>query len=241
MKKLFSIFLAVVLIVSAFSIACFAENPVKLKLNSETDTVYAGDEFVVKLMISDNSKMSGAAIDINYDKTKLEYVSGSFGGILDDSANKSIKNINGDKGKVRFTYLAPSSSITSQGVLVTLRFKALEDASGKTELTVSVPNPGDFVAQDLTRLSYVVENTKINIAASSNETESTSQSETETPTVESSTQTETSTNIAENNSDDDDADMGKTIVVMIVAGVAIIMGVTLVIIKTKSKEEKSEE
>ncbi len=240
MKKLFSIFLAVVLIVSAFSIACFAENPVKLKLNSETDTVYAGDEFVVKLMISDNSKMSGAAIDINYDKTKLEYVSGSFGGILDDSANKSIKNINGDKGKVRFTYLAPSSSITSQGVLVTVRFKALEDASGKTELTVSVPNPGDFVAQDLTRLSYVVENTKINIAASSNETESTSQSETETPTVESSTQTETSTNPVENNNDDDE-NMGKTIIVMIVAGVAIIVGVTLVIIKTKSKEEKSEE
>ncbi len=241
MKKLFSIFLVAVLIVSAFSIVCFAENPVKLSLNSETDTVYAGDEFVVKLMISDNSKMSGAAIDINYDKTKLEYVSGSFGGILDDSANKSIKNINGDKEKVRFTYLAPSSSITSQGVLVTLRFKALEDVSGKTELTVSVPNPGDFVAQDLTRLSYAVENTKINIVASSNETESTSQSETETPTVESSTQTETSTNIAENNSDDDDADMGKTIVVMIVAGVAILVGVTLVIIKTKSKEEKSEE
>ena len=240
MKKLFSIFLVVVLIVSAFSIACFAENPVKLKLNSETDTVYAGDEFVVKLMISDNSKMSGAAIDINYDKTKLEYVSGSFGGILDDSANKSIKNINGDKGKVRFTYLAPSSSITSQGVLVTVRFKALEYASGKTELTVSVPNPGDFVAQDLTRLSYEVENAQINVVGSGTEIESVSQSETETQSVESSTQNETSTNIVENNNDDDE-DMGKTIIVMIVAGVAILVGVTLVIIKTKSKEEKSEE
>ena len=236
MKKLFSIFLATILIVSSFSITCFAENSVKLSLNSETDTVYAGDEFVVKLMISDNSKMSGAAIDINYDKNKLEYVSGSFGGILDDSATKSVKNINGDKAKVRFTYLAPSSSVTSQGVLVTVKFKALENASGKTDLTVSVPNPGDFVAQDLTRLAYTVENAKINIVGSPTETESVSQSETETQPVESST-TETTTKPVENNIDDDD-DVSKTIIVVVIAGVAILLVVALLTRKPKPKKKK---
>lgn len=236
MKKLFSIFLATILIVSSFSVTCFAESSVKLSLNSETDTVYAGDEFVVKLMISDNSKMSGAAIDINYDKNKLEYVSGSFGGILDDSATKSVKNINGDKAKVRFTYLAPSSSVTSQGVLVTVKFKALENASGKTDLTVSVPNPGDFVAQDLTRLAYTVENAKINIVGSPTETESVSQSETETQPVESST-TETTTKPVENNIDDDD-DVGKTIIVVVIAGVAILLVVALLTRKPKSKKKK---
>lgn len=236
MKKLFSIFLATILIVSSFSVTCFAEIPVKLSLNSETDTVYAGDEFVVKLMISDNSKMSGAAIDINYDKNKLEYVSGSFGGILDDSATKSVKNINGDKAKVRFTYLAPSSSVTSQGVLVTVKFKALENASGKTDLTVSVPNPGDFVAQDLTRLAYTVENAKINIVGSPTETESVSQSETETQPVESST-TETTTKPVENNIDDDD-DVSKTIIVVVIAGVTILIVVALLTRKPKSKKKK---
>lgn len=236
MKKLFSIFLATILIVSSFSVTCFAENSVKLSLNTETDTVYAGDEFVVKLMISDNSKMSGAAIDINYDKNKLEYVSGSFGGILDDSATKSVKNINGDKAKVRFTYLAPSSSVTSQGVLVTVKFKALENASGKTDLTVSVPNPGDFVAQDLTRLAYTVENAKINIVGSPTEKESVSQSETETQPVESST-TETTTKPVENNIDDDD-DVSKTIIVVVIAGVAILLVVALLTRKPKSKKKK---
>lgn len=236
MKKLFSIFFAVILIVSAFSVTCFAESSVKLSLNSETDTVYAGDEFVVKLMISDNSKMSGAAIDINYDKNKLEYISGSFGGILDDSATKSVKNINGDKARVRFTYLAPSSSVTSQGVLVTVKFKALENASGKTDLTVSVHNPGDFVAQDLTRLAYTVENAKINIVSSPTETESVSQSETETQPVESST-TETTTKPVENNIDDDD-DVGKTIIVVVIAGVAILLVVALLTRKPKSKKKK---
>ena len=236
MKKLFSISLAIILLISVFSITCFAENSVKLSLNSETDTVYAGDEFVVKLMISDNSKMSGAAIDINYDKNKLEYVSGSFGGILDDSATKSVKNINGDKAKVRFTYLAPSSSVTSQGVLVTVKFKALENASGKTDLTVSVPNPGDFVAQDLTRLAYTVENAKINIVGSPTETESVSQSETETQPVESST-TETTTKPVENNIDDDD-DVSKTIIVVVIAGVAILLVVALLTRKPKPKKKK---
>lgn len=237
MKKVFSIFLAIMLIASVFSISCFAENPVKLQLNSETDTVYAGDEFTVKLMISDNSKMSGAAIDINYDKNKLEYVSGSFGGILDDSATKSIKNISGNKSKVRFTYLAPSSSVTSQGVLVTVKFKALENASGKTDLTISVPNPGDFVSQDLTRLSYTVENAKINIIGSATETESISQSETETQPIESST-AETTTKPVENNDTDDDKDMSKTIIVVVVAGVAILLAVALLSRKPKSKKKK---
>lgn len=237
MKKLFSIFFTVILIVSAFSITCFAESPVKLSLNSETDSVYAGDEFVVKLMISDNSKMSGAAIDINYDKNKLEYVSGSFGGILDDSATKSIKNINGDKSKVRFTYLSPSSSVTSQGVLITVKFKALENASGKTDLTISIPNPGDFVAQDLTRLAYTVENAKINIVGSPTETESVSQSETETQPVESST-TEITTEPVENNDADGDEDVSKIIIAVVIVGVVILLAVSLLIRNPKSKKKK---
>lgn len=237
MKKVFSIILTVVLIASVFCISCFADSPVKLSLNSETDSVYAGDEFTVKLMISDNSKMSGAAIDINYDKTKLEYVSSSFGGILDDSATKSVKNINGDKAKVRFTYLSPSSSVTSQGVLVTVKFKALENASGKTDLTISVPNPGDFVSQDLTRLAYTVENAKISIIGSPTETESASQSETETQPVESTT-AETTTKPVENNDTDDDNDINKTIIVVVIVGVVILLAVALLTRKPKSKKKK---
>ena len=236
MKKHLSILL-VLLFALTFSITCFAENSVNLKLNSETDTVYAGDEFIVKLMISDNSKMSGAAIDINYDKTKLEYVSGSFGGILDDSATKSIKNIKGDKAKVRFTYLSPSSSVTSQGVLITVKFKALENASGKTNLTITVPNPGDFIAQDLTRLAYTVENAKINIIGSPTETESVSQSETETQSVESST-SETTTKPVVNNDVDDDEDMTKTIIIIVLLGVIILLLVVMMTRKPKSKKKK---
>lgn len=240
MKKLLSIFLAIILFATILNFSCFAENPVQLKLNSETNTVYAGDEFVVKLMISDNSKMSGAAIDVNYDKNKLEYVSGSFGGILDDSATKSLKNISGDKSKVRFTYLSPSSSVTSQGVLVTLRFKAIENVSGTTELTISVPNPGDFIAQDLTRLSYTVENAKIKILNSNNETEATSEEESESQTTETTNKIESTTSSSEDKNQENNT-KNKMPIILLISGIAllfIVFGLTNKSNKKKSKRKK---
>ena len=242
MKKLFSIFLAIILIATILNFSCFAENPVQLKLNSETDTVYAGDEFVVRLMISDNSKMSGAAIDINYDKNKLEYVSGSFGGILDDSATKSLKNIKGDAPKVRFTYLSPSSSVTSQGVLVVLKFKALENASGATELSITIPNPGDFVSQDLTRLSFTVENANVKILNSVTETETETESEsvTENPTESQKIETigpiETTTKPADKN---DDEGLDMVVILALALGFAFLIIVVLLSRKPSKKKSNS--
>ncbi len=238
MKKLLSFFLTLILIFSVLSISCFADNPVKLTLDSETDTVYAGDEFVVKLMISDNSKMSGAAIDINYDKNQLEYVSGTFGGILDSSATKSLKNLNGDKSKVRFTYLAPSSAVTSQGVLITLKFKALENAHGESELTISIPNPGDFVSQDLSRLSYTVENTRISIKNNTVETESVTEAETESQSVEITTEIASTVENVQNVDDGDSENTNKIIFAVVIFGAAILVIVVLLVRQPTSKKKK---
>ena len=91
MKKLISLILAILMLVPLFSISVFAENKVELSLTDET--VYAGEEFKLNLFISDNSKMSGAVIDVNYDNTMLEFVSATQGTILDNTANVNIKNI----------------------------------------------------------------------------------------------------------------------------------------------------
>ena len=237
MKRFLSVFLAVILIVSSFSITCFADNPVELKLSSETNTIYAGDEFVVKLMISDNSKVSGAVIDINYDKDKLEYVSSSFGGILDESATKSIKNISGSKSKVTFAYLAPDSEITSQGVLFSVKFRARENVTGSSELTISIPTSGDFISKDSTRLSYVVENAKIEIINSVTETETESETETETEKqiVESTTKKKTTKN---NDNDDGNKTVDKTILIVVIVGAVILFIAILLARKPKSKSKK---
>lgn len=254
MKKFLSIFLVTIIALSMLSTVCFAENPVQLKLKSESYSIYAGEEFFVRLIISDNSKMSGAAIDINYDKEKFEYVSGSYGDILDPSATKSIKNLSGgNQAKVRFAYLSQNSSIISQGILLTLRFKALDNSEGEAEFTVSIPNPGDFISADMTRLPYKVENAKVNILNLTMETETKEITETESQTeiesesdqeIESTNETQSteiitepeSTTDIDNNSENDD--VNKYIVIVTALGIVILVAVIVINQKSKSKRKK---
>lgn len=167
MKKIFSVFTVALFIFSFLCITSNAADPVTLTLKSETRTVYAGDDFSVDLLISDYSKLSGAVIDINFDKSQLEYVSGNFGGILDvvtESTNISLKKIeNDEKNCIRFTYLSPTTAITSQGILLSLKFHAKENASGNAKITLSIPNPADFIDKDLVKLPYTLVDTSLNI------------------------------------------------------------------------------
>ena len=100
--------------------------------------VAVGDEFEVKLFISDNAQLGGAVIDLQYDADKLEFVSGEKGAIIDKSAMVSIKKTSYEY--VRFTYLSPSSVVTSEGILFSVKFKALPNAEGQRS---SLP-PADF-------------------------------------------------------------------------------------------------
>lgn len=160
-KKIFAVILMMIMLLSSFSVASLAAENVTFSLPDEK--VYAGEEFTVSLSVSGNSKISGAVIDISYDKNTLEFISADFGSILNGSANKNVKNIDGEKAFVRFTYLDPSSSLTASGVILKLRFKARDNASGDTFLKLSVPNAGDLVTGDLVRLSYKAVGGKLNI------------------------------------------------------------------------------
>ncbi len=239
MKKMISLMLVLFMLMSLFSISVFAENKVKLSLTNET--VYAGEEFKLNLFISDNSKMSGAVIDINYDKNMLEFVSAKQGAILDSTANISIKNIDGEKPKVRFTYLAPNSSVTSEGVIMTITFKALENATGNTDLTISIPNAADFVTQDLHNIAYEVTNSVVKIINTTFEEQSdevlssTFDDETESTTddTQSTTEQQSGKNNLQNNEDNDNA----VIIVLLVLGLGfIIVGVVMLFRSKKNKE-----
>ena len=241
MKKVISIIIAVVMMVTMFSVFSYATEKVKLSIKNET--VYAGDEFTISLYISDNSKMSGAVIDVSYDEGALEYVSSKSGAILDENANISIKNISGTNSKVRFTYLSPESSVTSYGVLMSITFKALENASGITDLKISIPNPADFVTKDLTNIPYEVVNSEIKIinnSVSENNDETTS--ETEATSIEettSETQTQTTTEKTENEKDNNKVQNSNEdvfIIVMLVAGGLLVVGGIILLAKNKKKE-----
>lgn len=234
MKRIISILTALLIIVLSLSVSVFAENTVNLSLSSET--VYAGDEFTLNLFISDNSKMSGAVIDLNYNSEMLEFVSAKEGAILDPNANISIRNITNEKSYVRFTYMAPSSSVTSEGILLSVTFKALESSSGETDINITIPNPGDFVTGDLEKISYTVKNSKVAIlnngSAETPYEESTDMSEINTQPIESSSES-TSEKPSNNNNNDNNSNKILSIVLLVFGVSLIFTGVTILVKKKK--------
>ena len=235
MKKILSIIISSLIILMSLSITCFATDTVTLSLQNET--VYAGDEFTVNLFVSDNSKISGAVIDINYDKSKLEFVSAKEGAILDTKATISIRNINKDTSYVRFAYMTADSSITSEGILFSVTFKVHESAFGKTDLKITIPSPADFVSDSLEKIPYTVRNSSITIL-NDIPTESTSETETESTEIFSEdlseTESQTMTNKENNDNSDKDNDNVLTIVLALV-GIAFICFGIAVTVKKKRK------
>lgn len=240
-KKIFAVILMITVLLSSFSVASLAAENVTFSLPDEK--VYAGEEFTVSLSVSGSSKISGAVIDISYDKNALEFISADFGSILNENANKNIKNIDGEKAFVRFTYLDPSSSLTASGVILKLRFKARDNAAGDTFLKLSVPNAGDLVTGDLVRLSYKAVGGKLNIintAAPVTEPQS-SVPETESRSEEGSIPEESAITTSESSDTDEatDGEKNKSIVfpiVMLVSGAAIVaVGIYFVVRHKKKK------
>ena len=236
MKKTISILLSLVLLLAGcLTVPVSAKEQVELKINDIT--VYAGDEFEINLFISDNSRLSGAVIDMNYDSKLLEFVSSSKGAILDDSATISIKDFK-DKSYVRFTYMAPSSSITSEGILFSVKFKALENAVGKTYIKISVPSAGDFVNSDLEKLTFSVDNATVDIINTTYQstTESTESEQSETVT---SSVTETEATVTESNTGSDTENEKNFLipaVCLITVGFVIIIGAVVYLVVSKKKK-----
>lgn len=236
MKKTLSIIISILIVLLSFSTISFATDTVTLSLQNET--VYAGDEFTVNLFISDNSKVSGAVVDINYDKSKLEFVSAKEGAILDTKASISIRNINNDNSYVRFAYMANGSCITAEGILFSVTFKVLETAEGKTDLNISIPSPADFVSENIEKIPYSVHNSTITII-NDIDNEITSESETEIPesTTDEITETESQiTTETDNNPDDkkEDGDSYLSIILVLIGVAFICFGFALAIKKKRS-------
>lgn len=237
MKKIISIFLTLIVLLLSFSCFAYAEEPVILSIQDEK--VYAGDEFTVNVFVSDNSQISGAVIDINYDKEKIEFVSAKEGAILDAKANISIRNIKNDNNYyVRFTYMSVSSSVSAEGILFSVTFKALENASGKTNLKITIPNAADFVNSNLEKISYNVESSQITILdnisiETTTEEPSISESTTVPETVDSVPSETTTNELDENENTNDNNDIILMIVLLLIGVSLICFGIAFAIKKKK--------
>lgn len=234
MKKFLSVLISVFILTVSLSICCFASETVSLSLQNET--VYAGDEFTVNLFVSDNSKISGAVIDISYDNNKLEFVSAKEGAILDSKANISIRDINKESSYVRFTYMSGNSHVSAEGILFSVTFKVIDSAKGKTDLKISIPSPADFVSDSLEKIPYTVHNSSITILNNISD-ETTSETETDVAEICTENFSEDESLTMNNNADDNDDKKNDNLLTVVFAliGVSFIcFGIAVVIKKKKS-------
>lgn len=234
MKRIISMMLTIFVLLAVI-IPVSAKSTVELKVTDAT--VYAGDEFELKVFISDNSKLSGAVIDLEYDASKLEYVSAEKGAIIDEDAMISIKNT---PNNVRFTYLSPDSAITSEGILFSVKFKALENAEGESSVKIIIPSAGDFVSENLEKLPYTVKNSTVKIINNTvlnteSTTESTSVENTDLPSNQDDKSTTENTTDNNQNNNDGNGDNVKIVIGLVVAGLILIFGAVIYLIISKKK------
>lgn len=234
MKRIISMMLTIFVLLAVI-IPVSAKSTVELKVTDAT--VYAGEEFELKVFISDNSKLSGAVIDLEYDASKLEYVSAEKGAIIDEDAMISIKNT---PNNVRFTYLSPDSAIASEGILFSVKFKALENAEGESSVKITIPSAGDFVSENLEKLPSTVKNSTVKIINNTvvnteSTTESTSVENTDLPSNQDDKSTAENTTDNNQNNNDGNGDNVKIVIGLVVAGLILIFGAVIYLIISKKK------
>ncbi len=145
MKKInsiFSILLAIIIVISALPISASAAN-VSLTVTSSSTDVKINDVVTIEVVLSENSNVNAITFDVKYDDSKLEYASHSsyqICGFEEVSHNYA-------KDKIRFT-AANFNSITVGGAILTVQFKVLSASCSNVSIDVI-----EVVDKDLKEIS----------------------------------------------------------------------------------------
>lgn len=112
------------------------EEKVTMSLSTDVTEVSEGDEFTVYVDVDnfvENSYLSGITATFAFDKTKLEYISGTLLDNNDTPYDATIVAENKDYGtgaKVMFTTITDTNAKNSNGKILAITFKALSDDIG---------------------------------------------------------------------------------------------------------------
>ncbi len=159
LNKIFAVLTAFIILVSSFCLITASATNVNYSVSSASGK--KGDTVTVTVKVSSSIGVTSALLDVNYDNTKLQYVSSTAGSMfttctIKENGNSSVKCTGMTLG---------DDSAKKSGTFATLKFKILAD-SGTASLTI-VPSSssGDHsgVGTPPTKLSPSVTNGKITV------------------------------------------------------------------------------
>jgi hypothetical protein len=148
-NKRFTSMIVTILLLTIYTMRTAAQDlSPRIWLTSEASQVTAGQEFTVTVNVAGADKAYGTGFKLNYDPQALEAVLDSDkavapGAFFGDSSSFTLKNT-ADAGIVEYavTLTQPAQPVSGDGVLGTVKFRALKDAAVQitpTEATLVTP------------------------------------------------------------------------------------------------------
>ncbi|MBE7032463.1 MAG: hypothetical protein E7401_05835 [Ruminococcaceae bacterium] len=131
MRKLFSCFLILVIMLSVFVVETnAADENIVVSVECDFTSSKPGDMVTLKVNVSESAKCVGGTFNLVYDTDKLEFVSG----VLANGCT-GLFNSQTDQSRVRFN---PTSINVISNPVATLTFKVKENVSGTTGFALDV-------------------------------------------------------------------------------------------------------
>ncbi len=165
-KKTISLLLSLIIVISlvlSVSLTTYAISPT---LSVSNESAYVGDEVNVLVDISSDSNIAAGNLVLQYDSSKLEVKSASYGSLV-GSFNPIVNPNYGDTGnKIKLViYTGTNNVITSSGTMLSVVFKAI--STGNAEVKISESRFSDINGN-------VISTTKSNGSVTINQKQTTS-------------------------------------------------------------------
>lgn len=134
-KKLCSIFLSVFMLVSMLApmSAVTVSAASAPALSVENVTAESGTEVSIAVKLTNSSGVYNGNFTLQYDSSKLEAVSYTYGNIFNEHTRNCNLNYQSTGNQIRFTF-SGAYALTGDGTLITFTFNVKDDASGNAEL-----------------------------------------------------------------------------------------------------------
>lgn len=134
MKRILSVFLATLLIISCIPMTTFAATDTDATINVETISAAAGATVEVDISLANNPGIAGATFTLSYheDLTLLSATNGTAFAELDYTQPGTFSN------PCNFTWDSENAEATEDGVFLTLTFQVAEDALENEKLNVDI-------------------------------------------------------------------------------------------------------
>ena len=140
MKRLSTALILTLVALLALGAFAYAQGNAKVSVSPATQSVEAGQQAVVQVMIEDVSGLYGAEVHLTFDPTLLQVSTLTSGTSLDPASGSVVSNYDNAAGTIDYaiTLLAPAPAVDGSGVLCEVTFDTLTDGTSPVAISGAI-------------------------------------------------------------------------------------------------------